>query len=249
MSGHSKWSTIKRKKGAQDAKRGKIFSKLIKEITVAARLGGGDPGGNPRLRAAVEAAKAENMPKDNIDRAIKKGTGELEGSAYEEVIYEGYGPAGVALLVESLTDNKNRTVSDVRYLLSKYGGSMGEAGCVAWMFDKKGVIVFDKAAVDEDELLEAALEAGADDLVVGESEFEVLTEATNFEAVRKALEDKGFTYVLAEVQMHPKSTVRIEEQKAAEQVLKLLEMLEDHDDVQHVFANFDIPDQIIEALE
>ncbi|MDD3581491.1 MAG: YebC/PmpR family DNA-binding transcriptional regulator [Desulfobacca sp.] len=248
MSGHSKWSTIKRKKGAQDAKRGKIFSKLIKEITVAARLGGGDPSGNPRLRAAVDAAKAENMPKDNIDRAIKKGTGELEGSTYEEVIYEGYGPAGVALLVESLTDNKNRTVSDVRYLLSKYGGSMGEAGCVAWMFDKKGVIVFDKAAVDEDELLEAALEAGADDLVVGESEFEVLTELTNFEAVRKALEDKGFKYVLAEIQMHPKSTVRIEEQKAAEQVLKLLEMLEDHEDVQNVFANFDIPDQIIEAL-
>ncbi|MFP3867818.1 MAG: YebC/PmpR family DNA-binding transcriptional regulator [Desulfobacteraceae bacterium] len=248
MSGHSKWSTIKRRKGAQDAKRGKIFSKLIKEITVAARMGGGDAGGNPRLRAAIDAAKAENMPKDNIDRAIKKGTGELEGSSFEEVIYEGYGPAGVALLVESLTDNKNRTVSDVRYLLSKYGGSMGEAGCVSWMFDKKGVIVFDKATVDEDELLEAALEAGADDLLVGESEFEVLTEPGNFEAVRKALEDKGFQYLLAEIQMHPKSTVRIEEEKSAQQVLKLMEMLEDHEDVQHVYANFDIPDQIIEAL-
>ncbi|MBW1916640.1 MAG: YebC/PmpR family DNA-binding transcriptional regulator [Deltaproteobacteria bacterium] len=248
MSGHSKWSTIKRRKGAQDAKRGKIFSKLIKEITVAARLGGGDPTGNPRLRAAIEAAKAENMPKDNIDRAIKKGTGELEGSSYEEVIYEGYGPAGVAMLVESLTDNKNRTVSDIRYLFSKYGGSMGEAGCVSWMFDKKGVIVFDKASVNEDELLEAALEAGADDLQEGESELEVLTEPGNFEAVKKALEDKGFNYLLAEIQMHPKSTVRIEEEKSAQQVLKLMEMLEDHDDVQHVFANFDIPDQIIEAL-
>lgn len=249
MSGHSKWSTIKRKKGAQDARRGQIFSKLTKEITVAARLGGGDPSANPRLRAAIEAAKAENMPKDNIERAIKKGTGELVGDQYEEVSYEGYGPAGVALLVESLTDNKNRTVSDLRYLFSKYGGSMGEAGCVAWMFDKKGVIVFDKQAVDEDELLEAALEAGADDLQVGESEYEVLTDPKNFEDVKHALENKGFSYLLAEIQMHPKSTVHIEDEKAAQQVLKLMESLEDHDDVQHVFANFDIPDRILEAQE
>lgn len=249
MSGHSKWSTIKRKKGAQDARRGQIFSKLTKEITVAARLGGGDPSANPRLRAAIEAAKAENMPKDNIERAIKKGTGELVGDQYEEVSYEGYGPAGVALLVESLTDNKNRTVSDLRYLFSKYGGSMGEAGCVAWMFDKKGVIVFDKQAVDEDELLEAALEAGADDLQVGESEYEVLTDPKNFEDVKQALEKKGFSYLLAEIQMHPKSTVHIEDEKAAQQVLKLMESLEDHDDVQHVFANFDIPDRILEAQE
>jgi YebC/PmpR family DNA-binding regulatory protein len=249
MSGHSKWSTIKRKKGAVDVKRGKIFSKINKEITVAARIGGGDPTGNPRLRAAIAAAKAENMPKDNIDRAIKKGSGELDGSNYEEVIYEGYGPAGVAMLVESLTDNKNRTVSDVRHLFSKHGGSMGEAGCVAWMFDKKGVIVFDKATVDEDQLMEAALEAGAEDLQAGESEFEVLTDQASFEMVKTALEEKGFKYDLAEIQMHPKTTIRVEEEKPAQQLLKLMELLEDHDDVQHVYANFDIPDSILEALE
>ncbi len=248
MSGHSKWSTIKRKKGAEDAKRGKIFSKLNKEIMVAARLGGGDPTGNPRLRAAIAAAKSQNMPKDNIDRAIKKGVGGLEGSSYEEIIYEGYGPAGVALLVESLTDNKNRTVSDIRHLMSKYGGSMGEAGCVAWMFDKKGVIVFDKAAVNEDELLEAALDAGAEDLKVEESELEVLTELAGFEQVKAALEARGFVPTLAEIQMHPKTTVRIEEEKPAQQVLKLMEMLEDHEDVQHVFANFDIPDSLLESM-
>jgi len=248
MSGHSKWSTIKRKKGAEDAKRGKIFSKLNKEIMVAARLGGADPTGNPRLRAAIAAARAQNMPKDNIDRAIKKGTGSAEGSNYEEIIYEGYGPSGVALLVESLTDNKNRTVSDVRHLMSKYGGSMGEAGCVAWMFDKKGVIVFDKAEVGEDELLEAALEAGAEDLKVEESELEVLTDVASFEPVKTALEDQGFKPILAEIQMHPKTTVRLEEEKPAQQVLKLMEMLEDHDDVQHVYANFDIPDSLLESL-
>jgi YebC/PmpR family DNA-binding regulatory protein len=249
MSGHSKWSTIKRKKGAVDVKRGKIFSKFNKEITVAARIGGGDPTGNPRLRAAIAAAKAENMPKDNIDRAIKKGSGELDGSNYEEVIYEGYGPAGVAMLVESLTDNKNRTVSDVRHLFSKHGGSMGEAGCVAWMFDKKGVIVFDKATVNEDQLMEAALEAGAEDLQAGESEFEVLTDLSSFEKVKTALEEQGFKYDLAEIQMHPKTTIRVEEEKPAQQLLKLMELLEDHDDVQHVYANFDIPDSILEALE
>ncbi len=249
MSGHSKWSTIKRKKGAVDAKRGKIFSKLNKEIMVAARLGGGDPAGNPRLRAAIAAARAENMPKENIDRAIKKGTGELEGaSSYEEVIYEGYGPGGVAVLVESLTDNKNRTVSEVRHLFSKYGGSMGEAGCVAWMFEKKGVIAFSKTAVSEDDLMEAALEAGAEDLQVGESEYEVITDLASFEKVKAALEAKGFKYENAEIQMHPKSTVRVEEEKPAQQLLKLMEMLEDHDDVQHVFANFDIPDSLLEAM-
>jgi len=249
MSGHSKWSTIKRKKGAADIKRGKIFSKLNKEIMVAARLGGGDPTGNPRLRAAIAAARGENMPKENIDRAIKKGTGELDGaSAFEEVIYEGYGPAGVALLVESLTDNKNRTVSDVRHLFSKYGGSMGEAGCVAWMFDKKGVIAFNREGVSEDELMEAALEAGAEDLQVGESEYEVITDLASFEKVKAVLEDKGFSWEVAEIQMHPKTTVRVEEEKPAQQLLKLMEMLEDHDDVQHVFANFDIPDSLLEAL-
>jgi len=249
MSGHSKWSTIKRKKGAVDARRGKIFSKLNKEIMVAARLGGGDPTGNPRLRAAIAAARAENMPKENIDRAIKKGTGELEGASnFEEVIYEGYGPGGVAVLVESLTDNKNRTVSEVRHLFSKYGGSMGEAGCVAWMFEKKGVIAFNKDSVAEDDLMEAALEAGAEDLQVGESEYEVITDLAGFEKVKSALEAKGFKYDMAEIQMHPKSTVRVAEEKPAQQLLKLMEMLEDHDDVQHVFANFDIPDSLLEAL-
>ncbi len=248
MSGHSKWSTIKRKKAAEDAKRGKIFSRLAKEITVAARLGGGDPDGNPRLRAAIAAAKMENMPKENILRAIRKGTGETGGSDYEEVIYEGYGPEGVALMVQSLTDNKNRTVADLRHLFAKYGGSLGEPGCVAWMFEKKGVIVFDKDAVDEDELLEAALECGAEDVQPTESQYEVLTDPTRFVEVKEALEAQGFTPVFAELQLHPKTTVHIEEEERAQKVLKLVESLEDHDDVNNVFANFDIPDRVLEAL-
>jgi YebC/PmpR family DNA-binding regulatory protein len=248
MSGHSKWSTIKRKKGAQDAKRGKIFSKLTKEITVAARLGGPDPEGNPRLRAAIAAAKMENMPKDNIQRAIRKGTGEGGGAALEEVIYEGYGPEGVALMVESLTDNKNRTVSDVRHLFTKHGGSLGEPGCVAWMFDKKGVIVFDRGTVKEDELLEAALECGAEDLQSSESQFEVLTDPASFVEIKEALEARGFQPILAELQLRPKTTVPLMEESRAQKVLKLVESLEDHDDVSNVFANFDIPDHILEAL-
>lgn len=248
MSGHSKWSTIKRKKGAVDAKRGKIFGKLAKEITVSARLGGGDPTGNPRLKAAIAAARAENMPNDNIARAIKRGSGEGGGAALEELTLEGYGPAGVALMVESLTDNKNRTVSDVRHLITKYGGNLGEPGCVAWMFDKKGVIVFDRQGMDEDRLMEAALECGADDLQGDESQFEVLTDPATFIEVKEALEARGFQPILAEVQLHPKTTVHIEEEKAAQQVLKLVEMLEEHDDVNDVFANFDIPDQLLEAL-
>jgi len=247
MSGHSKWSTIKRKKGALDAKRGKIFSKLAKEITVAARLGGGDPSGNPRLRAAIAAAKEENMPKENILRAIRKGTGEEGGgSALEEVYYEGYGPEGVALIVESLTDNKNRTVADVRHLFAKFGGSLGEPGCVAWMFDKKGVIVFE--GVDEDTLLEAALECGAEDLQVTGGQAEVITDPATFVEVKEALEARGFKPVLAEIQMRPKTTVSITEEERAQKVLKLVEMLEDHDDVSNVFANFDIPDKVMEAL-
>jgi len=248
MSGHSKWSTIKRKKGAVDAKRGKIFGRLAKEVAVAARLGGGDPSGNPRLRAAIAAAKAENMPGDNITRAIRKGTGEGGGAVLEEISLEGYGPAGVALMVETLTDNKKRTVSDVRHLLTKYGGSLGEPGCVAWMFDKKGVIVFDRAEVTEDQLLEAALECGAEDLQGDESQFEVLTDPTAFLEVKEALEARGFTPALAEVQMRPKTTVKIDEEKSAQQLLKLVELLEEHDDVNDVFANFDIPDQLLEAL-
>lgn len=248
MSGHSKWSTIKRKKGALDAKRGKIFGKLAKEVTVAARLGGGDVTGNPRLRAAIAAAKAENMPNDNITRAIRKGSGEGGGAALEELFLEGYGPAGVALMVETLTDNKNRTVSDVRHLITKYGGSLGEPGCVAWMFDKKGVIVFERQGISEDELMEAALDCGAEDLQSDETQFEVLTDPNGFLEVKEALEAKGFKPDLAEVQMRPKTTVKIDEEKSAQQVLKLVELLEDHDDVNDVFANFDIPDRLLEAL-
>jgi YebC/PmpR family DNA-binding regulatory protein len=248
MSGHSKWSTIKRKKGAEDAKRGKIFGKLVKEIAVAARIGGGDPDGNPRLRAAIAAAKQENMPKDNIQRAIAKGAGESGASNLEEVIYEGYGPEGVAIMVDSLTDNKKRTVSDIRHLFTKFGGSMGEPGCVSWMFDKKGVIVFDQEAVKEDELLEAALESGAEDLQSSESQIEVLTDPTDFIEVKEALESRGFEPILAELQLRPKTTVAISEEGRAQTILKLVESLEDHEDVNNVFANFDIPDQILEAL-
>ena len=248
MSGHSKWSTIKRKKGAIDSKRGKIFTKLIKEVTLAARLGGGDMEGNARLRSAVIAAKEENMPKDNIDRAIKKGTGELAGGvAYEEITYEGYGPAGVAVIVEVMTDNKNRTVAEVRHIFSKYGGNLGENGCVAWMFEKKGSIVIDKKTVTEDALMEVAIEAGADDVRDQETEWEVITEPLAFEAVKKAIDQKGWKYIEAQVGLIPKNTVKLEAGKA-EQMLKLMEKLEDNDDVQNVYANFDISDEVMEKL-
>ncbi|MBN2282307.1 MAG: YebC/PmpR family DNA-binding transcriptional regulator [Deltaproteobacteria bacterium] len=248
MSGHSKWSTIKHKKGAADAKRGKVFTKIIKEITLAARLGGGDPEGNPRLRQAILSAKAENMPKDNIEKAIKKGAGELDGgSAYEEVTYEGYGPGGVAVLVEVMTDNKNRTVSDIRHIFSKQGGNLGENGCVAWMFEKKGNIVFDKSVVTEDRVMELALEAGAEDVVEMETEWEVRTDPASFEDVKNKIDEAGIPYILAEVGMMPQTTVKLDEHKAA-QMLRLMEKMEDNDDVQHVYANFDIPDEIMEKL-
>ncbi|MBI5584394.1 MAG: YebC/PmpR family DNA-binding transcriptional regulator [Deltaproteobacteria bacterium] len=247
MSGHSKWSTIKRKKGAADAKRGKAFSKVIKEITVAARMGGGDPSGNPRLRAAVLAAKAENMPKDNIDRAIKKGTGDLDGVAYEETIYEGYGPGGVAILVQVLTDNKNRTVSEVRHIFTKNGGSMGESGSVAWLFDKKGCLVFEKGGVDEEALMEWGLEAGVEDIREQEKEWEVITAPESFEEIRSGLEGKPLVPQSAELTMLPKTTVTLDG-KQAEQMLRMMEALEDNDDVQQVYANFDIPDNVLEAL-
>ena len=248
MSGHSKWSTIKRKKGAIDSKRGKIFTKLIKEITLAARLGGGDIEGNARLRSAVLAAKEENMPKDNIDRAIKKGTGELAGgAAYEEVTYEGYGPAGVAVIVEVMTDNKNRTVAEIRHIFSKHGGNLGENGCVAWMFDKKGSIVLDKKTVAEDELMEVGLEAGADDVRDQGTEWEVVTEPMTFEAVKKAIEQRGWKSLEARVGMVPQNTIKLEAGKA-EQMLRLMEKLEDNDDVQNVYANFDISDEVMEKL-
>ena len=247
MSGHSKWSTIKRKKGATDAKRGKIFTKLIKEITVAARFGGGDVDANPRLRTAIANAKAENMPKDNIERAIKKGTGELEGFSYEEVIYEGYGPGGAAVLVESVTDNKNRTVADVRHIFSKCGGNLGEAGCVGWMFEKKGYLVFEKDDVDEETLMEIALEAGADDVRDEETTFEVITAPRDFDGVQKAFDEKSLKYVVAEITMVPQSTVKLEG-KEAEQMMRLMEGLEDSDDVQKVYSNFDISDTTLEAF-
>ena len=249
MSGHSKWATIKHKKGAADAKRGKVFTKLIKELMVAARMGGGNPEGNPRLRAALLAAKAENMPKDNIDRAIKKGTGELEGVNYEEFAYEGYGPAGVAVLVDIMTDNRNRAASEVRHIFSRNSGNLGEAGCVAWMFNKKGSIVFDKKAMPEEELIELALEAGAEDVKDQEDQFEVITSPEDFLNVKAAFDDRELKYELAEITMSPQTTVRIEDPKTAQQLLRLMDALEDADDVQHVYANFDIPDQIIESLE
>lgn len=248
MSGHSKWSTIKRKKGAIDAKRGKIFTKLIKEITLAARIGGGDVEGNSRLRQAILAAKAENMPKDNIDKAIKKGTGDDGGStAYEEITYEGYGPGGVAVLVEVMTENKNRTVSEIRHIFSKHGGNLGENGCVAWMFDKKGDIILSKETIDEDTLMEVALEAGAEDVKDQSGELEIITSPDNFETVREALDGAGISYLVAEITMIPQTTAPLDEAKAS-QMLKLMEKMEDNDDVQHVYANFDIPDDIMERL-
>jgi len=247
MSGHSKWSTIKRKKGEADAKRGKLFTKLIKEISVAAKLGGGDPEGNPRLRTAIAAAKAENMPKENIERAIKKGTGELGGVTYEELTYEGYGPGGVAIMVEVLTDNKNRTIADIRNSFSKHNGNLGESGCVSWMFGLKGLILFDQDKVDEERLIEIVLDTGAEDVREREREFEVITDPAQFEDVKRAVQDAGLDYSLAEVTMIPQNTVRLLG-KEAEQMLRLMERLEDSDDIQKVYANFDIPDEVMERL-
>jgi YebC/PmpR family DNA-binding regulatory protein len=247
MSGHSKWSTIKHKKAAKDAKRGKLFTKLIKEISVSARLGGSDINSNPRLRTAVDKAKAGSMPNDTIDRAIKKGAGELEGVQYEEVQYEGYGPGGVAVLITALTDNRNRTVAELRHMFGRHGGNMGEAGCVAWMFQKRGVITVDKSQVDEERLIEVALEAGADDVADQGECFDVATAPDAFESVRRALEGAGIASAEAAVKMVPMNTVSVTG-SAAEQTLKLLDELEDHDDVQDVAANFDIPPEELERL-
>ena len=247
MSGHNKWSSIKHKKGAADAKRGKIFTKLIREITVAARMGGGDVTGNSRLRAAVSLAKSENMPKDNIDRAIKKGTGELEGVSYEEAGYEGYGPGGIALLVDCLTDNRNRTVADIKHLFERHGGSLGEPGCVAYMFQKVGLIVIEKDKVDEEDLLDLVLEAGAEDVKEEDTEFNVITDPADFETVKKAVDDAGIPNTFANITMIPQNTVEVEGKKA-QQVLNLIEALEDVDDVSNVYANFDISDEVMEAL-
>lgn len=244
MSGHSKWSTIRHKKAATDAKRGKIFTKLIKEITVSARMGGGDPGSNPRLKTAIAAAKAENMPKDNIDRAVKKGTGELEGVSYEESTYEGYGPGGAAVFVESLTDNKNRAVADIRHIFNKSGGNLGSSGCVAYLFDKKGYLVVEKSAADEETLMEVALEAGAEDVREDESNFEVITEPADFESVKSAVDEAKIPVVAAEVTMLPQTVARLEG-KEAEQMIRMMEMLEDCDDVQKVYTNADIPEEMM----
>lgn len=244
MSGHSKWSSIKHKKGAADAKRGKIFSKLNKEIMVAARMGGGDPASNPRLRTAIQAAKSENMPKDNIERAIKKGTGELEGVNYEESFYEGYGPGGAAIFIESLTDNKKRAVADIRHILNKAGGNLGENGCVSWMFDKKGYIVIEKEKVDEEVLMEITIDAGAEDVREDEINFEVITAPHDFEAVKEAIDKATIPYIVAEITMLPQTTVNLEG-KEAEQMVKLMETLEDCDDVQKVYTNADIPDELV----
>lgn len=246
MSGHSKWHSIKHKKAAVDARRGREFTRIIKEMTVAARLGGGDPGSNPRLRLAVEKAKAVNMPADNIKRAIMKGTGELPGQSYEDVTYEGYGPSGVAIIIHAVTDNKNRTVAEIRHSLTKYGGNLGENNSVAWMFHRKGYLSLDKSAGSEEELLEIALEAGADDLRTEGSTYEVICSPENFESVKKSFEDHGKKIMTAEITMIPQSQVPLEGKKA-EQMIKLMEALEDHDDVQNVYANFDISEAELEA--
>jgi YebC/PmpR family DNA-binding regulatory protein len=246
MSGHSKWSTIKHKKGAADAKRGKIFTRILKEMTVAARMGGGDVAGNARLRAAVAEAKASNMPKDNIERAIKRGTGEIEGLTYEELTYEGYGPGGVAVIVETLTDNTNRTTPEIRHIFEKQGGNLGTPGSVKFQFDKKGYFAVEKSVVGEDKLMEIALEAGADDLQAEDAEvFEIYTTPENFESVRQALEKAGITTVEAKLGMIPQNYISLDESKS-KSVMKLLEHLDDHDDVQNVWSNFDIPAEMME---
>ncbi len=244
MSGHSKWSQIKHKKASTDAKRGKIFTKIAKEIAVSTRTGGGDPDGNPRLRTAIEKAKEVNMPSDNIKKAIMKGTGELPGATYEEVTYEGYGPGGVALLIEALTDNKNRTVSEIRHILSKNGGSMGEAGCVSWMFEKKGYILVEKSKVDEDTLMSIVLDAGAEDMKNDpkEDNYEIIISPENINAVKEAIEKQNIPAALSEITMLPKSYIPIEG-STADQMVRLIDSLEDNDDVQNVYANFDIPEE------
>jgi YebC/PmpR family DNA-binding regulatory protein len=248
MSGHSKWAQIKHKKAKTDLARGKAFSKLIRLITVAARQGGGNIENNARLRLAVQKAREMNMPQENIEKAIKKGTGELEGVAYEEVTYEGYGPGGVAVMVEVTTDNRNRTTAEIRHLFSRYGGSLGESGCVSWVFERQGLISFEKEKVDEEALMMVAIDAGAQDIRTTETTIDVITAPEDFEKVKKALDEQGFQYAVAQVTMVPKNTVSVEG-KQAQQVLDLIEALEEHDDVQEVYANFDIADELLESLK
>ena len=244
MSGHNKWAKIKRKKGVNDAKRGRTFTRLIKEMTIAARDGGGNAAGNPRLRLAIEKAQAANMPAENIKRAIQRGTGELPGISYEEVTYEGYGPGGVALMIESVTDNKNRTVAEIRHLLEKYGGKLGAANSVSRLFHHKGILTIPRENFNEDDVMSIALEAGADDMRTDEDSYQIITAPESFEAVRQALEAKGIKPEEAEVQLVPENTIHLEG-KEAEQLLKLMEILEDNDDLQHVYANFDIDEKVM----
>jgi YebC/PmpR family DNA-binding regulatory protein len=245
MSGHSKWHSIKHKKAAADSKRGRVFTRLIKEMTAAARMGGGDPDANPRLRLAIATAKAANMPAENIKRAVMRGTGELPGVSYEDVNYEGYGPGGVALFIEALTDNRNRTVAEIRHIFSKNGGNLGETGCVGWMFDRKGYFVVEKSSADEEKLLEIVLNAGAEDMREDGENFEIFTSPEKFEAVRSALESENIPTAAAEVSMVPQNSVKLEG-KSAQTMLKLMEALEDHEDLQNVWANFDIDESEIE---
>jgi YebC/PmpR family DNA-binding regulatory protein len=248
MSGHSKWAQIKHKKAKTDLERGKAFSKLIRLITVAARQGGGNPENNPRLRLAIQKAREMNMPQENIEKAIKKGTGELEGVAYEEIVYEGYGPGGVAIMVEATTENRNRTTAEIRHLFSKHGGSLGETGCVSWVFERKGLISFERNKVDEETVMAVAIDAGAEDIRSTETTLDVITTPEDFERVKEAIERSGLQYAVAQVTMVPKTTVSVEG-KQAQQVLSLIEALEDHDDVQEVYANFDIADELLESLK
>lgn len=247
MSGHNKWSTIKHKKGKLDAKRGKLFTKIIREITTAAREGGGDADGNPRLRAAIQAGKAANMPSDTISKAIQRGTGELPGVAYEEVTYEGYGPGGVAVMLQVLTDNRNRTTAEIRHLFSKHGGNLGESGCVAFLFKKQGYLIVPKSAGEEDQIMESALEAGAEDFFAEDPElYEIYTAPDELHKVKSTLESRGLPVEQAKVEMVPTIQVRLED-KRAEQMIRLMDAFEDHDDVQNVWANFDVDDKLLEA--
>jgi len=246
MSGHSKWSTIKRKKAANDAKRGKIFTRLLREVSISARLGGGDPDGNPRLRSAIQDARTNNVPNDNIDRAIKKGTGELEGVDYEEISYEGYGPGGVAVMVETMTDNRNRTVGEIRHLFSKHGGNLGENGCVSWIFDQRGYFVISRDAMDEESFMELALEIGAEDLTTDGELYEIFTAPTDYIAVKEALDERGVTVEERQLAMIPQNSVDLDDENLPP-TLRLLEALEDHDDVQNVWANFDADESALES--
>ena len=247
MSGHSKWATTKHKKAAIDSKRGKIFTKVIKEITVAARIGGGDPEGNARLRTVIQKAKESNMPADNIKKAIQKGTGELPGVSYEEAVFEGYGPGGVAIIASIMTDNRNRTVPEIRHIFGKHGGNMGEAGCVSWMFDKKGYIVVEGGKVDEEKLMNIIVEAGAEDMRRDGDNFEVITNPGDLEAVKKMIEDGGIKVALSEVTMLPQNYVELDD-KGVVQVLRLIEALEDNDDVQNVYSNIIVRDEVLEKM-